>query len=140
MEEEPDGAEETAHALFAQPFAFEVHTSASVEGEQWKQRWKQCMRDIQRGDAMCVEAMQATRTFGGDAYHLLHVNYESKADDHRGMVSQQAEQGEDVRLCSQAPAACAKLPACIAASGNVPLGTSCPAPASLRSGPLRCCE
>ena len=83
MEEEPDGAEEAAHALVAQPFAFEVrgglptvHTSASVEGEQWKQRWQQCMRDIQRGDAMCVEAMQATRTFGGDAYHLLHVNYE----------------------------------------------------------------
>ena len=90
MEEEPDGAEEAAHALVAQPFAFEVrgglptvHTSASVEGEQWKQRWQQCMRDIQRGDAMCVEAMQATRTFGGDAYHLLHVNYEDKADNHR---------------------------------------------------------
>ena len=95
MVEEPGGAEgvtseAAAHALMDQPFAFEVrgglptvHTSASVEGEQWKQRWEQCMRDIQRGDAMCVEAMQATRTFGGDAYHLLHVNYESKADDHR---------------------------------------------------------
>ena len=39
MEEEPDGAEEAAHALVAQPLAFEVrgglptvHTSASVEG------------------------------------------------------------------------------------------------------------
>ena len=76
MEEELDGAEEAAHALVAQPFAFEVrggvptvHTSASVRGEQWKQRWQQCMRDTQRGDAVCVEAMQATRTFGGDAYH-----------------------------------------------------------------------
>ena len=52
MEEELDGAEEAAHALVAQPFAFEVrggvptvHTSASVGGEQWKQRWQQCMRD-----------------------------------------------------------------------------------------------
>ena len=90
MEEELDGAEEAAHALVAQPFAFEVrggvptvHTSASVGGEQWKQRWQQCMRDTQRGGAVCVEAMQATRTFGRDAYHLLHVNYEDKADDHR---------------------------------------------------------
>ena len=47
MEEELDGAEEAAHALVAQPFAFEerggvptVHTSASVGGEQWKQRWR----------------------------------------------------------------------------------------------------
>ena len=69
MEEELDGAEEAAHALVAQPFVFEVrggvptvHTSASVGGEQWKQRWQQCMRDTQRGDAVCVEAMQATRT------------------------------------------------------------------------------
>ena len=38
--------EEAAHALVGQPFAFEVrgglltvHTSASVKGEQWKQRW-----------------------------------------------------------------------------------------------------
>ena len=55
--------EEAAHALVGQPFAFEVrgglltvHTSASVKGEQWKQRWQQCMRDVQRGDAVCVEA------------------------------------------------------------------------------------
>ena len=52
--------EEAAHALVGQPFAFEVrgglltvHTSASVKGEQWKQRWQQCMRDVQRGDAVC---------------------------------------------------------------------------------------
>ena len=44
-----------------QSFAFEVrgglptvYTSASVKGEQWEQRWRQCMRDIQRGDAVCV--------------------------------------------------------------------------------------
>ena len=61
MVEEPGGAEEVAseaaaHALMGQPFAFEVrgglptvHTSASVKGEQWKQRWQQCMRDVQRG-------------------------------------------------------------------------------------------
>ena len=49
--------EEAAHALVGQPFAFEVrgglltvHTSASVKGEQWKQRWQQCMRDVQRGE------------------------------------------------------------------------------------------
>ena len=53
--------EEAAHALVGQPFAFEVrgglltvHTSASVKGEQWKQRWQQCMRDVQRGDAVCA--------------------------------------------------------------------------------------
>ena len=75
--------EEAAHALVGQPFAFEVrgglltvHTSASVKGEQWKQRWQQCMRDVQRGDAVCVEAIQATHMFGGDAYHLLHVCHE----------------------------------------------------------------
>ena len=28
---------------------------------------------------MCVETMQTTRTFSGDAYHLLHVKYEDKA-------------------------------------------------------------
>ena len=74
--------EEAAHALVGQPFAFEVrgglltvHTSASVKGEQWKQRWQQCMRDVQRGDAVCVEAIQATHMFGGDAYHLLHVRH-----------------------------------------------------------------
>ena len=90
MVEEPGGSEEVdseaaAHALMGKPFAFEVrdglptvHTSASVEGEQWKQRWQQCMRDVQRGDAVCVEAMQTTRTFSGDAYHLLHVMYEDK--------------------------------------------------------------
>ena len=57
MEEELDGAEEAAHALVAQPFAFEVrggvptvHTSASVGGEQWKQRWQQCVRGVQRDD------------------------------------------------------------------------------------------
>ena len=78
--------EEAAHALVGQPFAFEVrgglltvHTSASVKGEQWKQRWQQCMRDVQRGDAVCVEAIQATHMFSGDAYHLLHVKYEDKA-------------------------------------------------------------
>ena len=67
MEEELDGAEEAAHALVAQPFAFEVrggvptvHTSASVGGEQWKQRWQQCMRDVQHGDAVCVKAIHAT--------------------------------------------------------------------------------
>ena len=74
--------EEAAHALVGQPFAFEVrgglltvHTSASVKGEQWKQRWQQCMRDVQRGDAVCAEAIQATHMFSGDAYHLLHVKY-----------------------------------------------------------------
>ena len=78
--------EEAAHALVGQPFAFEVrgglltvHTSASVKGEQWKQRWQQCMRDVQRGDAVCAEAIQATHMFSGDAYHLLHVKYEDKA-------------------------------------------------------------
>ena len=81
MVEEPGGAEgvtseAAAHALMDQPFAFEVrgglptvHTSASVKGEQWKQRWQQCMCDVQRGDAVCVEAIQATHMFGGDAYH-----------------------------------------------------------------------
>ena len=78
--------EEAAHALVGQPFAFEVrgglltvHTSASVKGEQWKQRWQQCMRDVQRGDAVCAEAIQATHMFSGDAYHLLHVEYDDKA-------------------------------------------------------------
>ena len=78
--------EEAAHALVGQPFAFEVrgglltvHTSASVKGEQWKQRWQQCMRDVQRGDAVCAEAIQATHMFSGDAYHLLHVKYEDEA-------------------------------------------------------------
>ena len=46
-------------------------------------RWQQCMHGTQRGGAMCGEAVQATRTFGGGAYHLLHVNYEGNADDHR---------------------------------------------------------
>ena len=75
--------EEAAHALVGQPFAFEVrgglltvHTSESVKGEQWKQRWQQCMRDVQRGDAVCDEAVQATHMFSGDAYHLLHVWHE----------------------------------------------------------------
>ena len=58
MVEEPGGSEEVgseaaAHALMDKPFAFEVrgglptvHTSASVKGEQWEQRWQQCMRNI----------------------------------------------------------------------------------------------
>ena len=78
--------EEAAHALVGQPFAFEVrgglltvHTSASVKGEQWKQRWQQCMRGAQRSDAVCAEAVQATHMFSGDAYHLLHVEYDDKA-------------------------------------------------------------
>ena len=53
MVEEPGSSEEVdseaaAHALMDKPFAFEVrgglptvHTSASVKGEQWKQRWQQ---------------------------------------------------------------------------------------------------
>ena len=75
MEEELDRAEEAAHALVAQPFAFEVrggvptvHTSASVGGEQWKQRWQQCMRDVQRDDAVCGESIQVTRVLNSEMY------------------------------------------------------------------------
>ena len=99
--------EEAAHALVGQPFAFEVrgglltvHTSASVKGEQWKQRWQQCMRDVQRGDAVCAEAIQATHMFSGDAYHLLHVKYEDKAG-HMSRWPPHGSLAAAMRCCAQ---------------------------------------